>query len=238
MTAREDRRLRADAERNRRRLLEAATDVFREHGLEAGVAEIAQRAGVGRGTLFRNFSCKEDLIAAIVVDQISDVVARGRELLERPDAGAALFELLEEIVGRQRLNRALFEAFEDTFLANQEIRAAHAELLAVLEELLAGAKRAGAVRQDVGTGDLLMLVKGVCQVGGALCHGDPSVIARQLDLVRCALSTAAAEHPLRGRALSLADIAPPPTGRLDNDKNADQRGGARPPIDVRSVSRP
>ena len=60
----EERHLRADAERNRVHLLQAATELFRERGLDAGVAEIAQRAGVGRGTLFRNFPTKEDLIAA------------------------------------------------------------------------------------------------------------------------------------------------------------------------------
>lgn len=210
MTAREDRRLRADAERNRRRVLEAATEVFREQGLEAGVAEIAQRAGVGRGTLFRNFPCKEDLIAAIVVDQMGEVTARGRRLLEAEDAGAALFAFLEEIVGRQRLNRALAEAIGDTFLSNPDIRATYEELMRVLDQLLAAAKRSGAVREDVGAGDVLMMFKGVCEAAGAYSHLEPAVVDRQLDLVRCALSPPAAVHPLRGRSLTLADIAPEP----------------------------
>ena len=63
----EERPLRADAERNRRRLLAAAAQLFREQGLDVGVAEIAQCAGVGRATLFRNFPTKQDLIAAIVI---------------------------------------------------------------------------------------------------------------------------------------------------------------------------
>ena len=74
----ERRPLRADAERNRRRLLEAATQLFCERGLDVGVAEIAERAGVGRGTLFRNFPSKEDLIAAIVVERMGESVGRGR----------------------------------------------------------------------------------------------------------------------------------------------------------------
>ena len=121
-------RLRADAERNRRRLLDAAEALFRERGLDVGVAEIAERAGVGRGTLFRNFPSKEDLIAAIVVERMAEAVDRGRMLLDAPDPGEALFEFLAEIAGRQQLDRALFEAVADTWLANDEIGAAHAEV--------------------------------------------------------------------------------------------------------------
>jgi AcrR family transcriptional regulator len=208
MNAPEARPLRADAERNRRRLLQAAGEVFRERGLDAGVAEIAQRAGVGRGTLFRNFPSKEDLIAAVVVDSMTEVAARGRTLLGQPDAGAALFEFLDDIAGRQRADRALFEAIADTFLANPDIRAAHADVLGVLDELLSGAKRAGAVREDIGAGDVLLLLKGVCEVAGAYAHLDPGIVARQLDFVRCALSAPAGAQPLRGRTLTVEDLAP------------------------------
>jgi AcrR family transcriptional regulator len=106
------RRPRADAERNRRRLLDAAAELFGERGLDVGVAEIAQHAGVGRGTLFRNFPTKEDLIAAIVVDAMSEASALGRELLAAPGAGQALFTFLEAAADRQQRSRALFEAVE------------------------------------------------------------------------------------------------------------------------------
>jgi len=97
-----ERSLRADAERNRRRLLDAAQALFRERGLEVGVAEIAQRAGVGRGTLFRNFPTKQDLIAAIVIERMHEAHEYGQTLLDAPDADEALFAFLEEIVGRQQ----------------------------------------------------------------------------------------------------------------------------------------
>src|ERR1700741_4256892 len=113
-----ERRQRADALRNRQRLLEAAADAFCERGLDVGVGEIAQRAGVGRGTLFRNFPTKQDLIAAIVIDRMNEATEYGRTLLDAPNAGEALFGYLEEIVGRQQLDRSLFEAVADTFLAN------------------------------------------------------------------------------------------------------------------------
>jgi AcrR family transcriptional regulator len=206
MTAHEDRRLRADAERNRRRLLEAAGEIFRERGLEASVAEIAHRAGVGRGTVFRNFPTKEDLIAAILVDEMSAVAERGRALLDRPEADAALFEFLDDIAGRQRADRALFEAVADRFTGNPDMRSVHTEVVSVLDELLSAAKDEGAVREDIGAGDVLLLLKGVCQVAGAYGHIDAGVVDRQLDLVRCALSPPAAAKPLRGRAMTAQDL--------------------------------
>jgi AcrR family transcriptional regulator len=203
-----DRPLRADAERNRRRLLDAARVLFSERGLEVGVAEIAQRAKVGRGTLFRNFATKEDLIAAVVVDRMADASARGRELLEGEDPTEALFEFLSDLVGRQQLDRALIQAVADEFLANPEIRAANDELVAVLDELLLHAQDAGGVRRDVGALDVLMLFKGVCEAMRSFQHLDPNVAERHLDLVRSALAPREHEQPLRGRIPTLDDLEP------------------------------
>ncbi|HEY2770498.1 MAG TPA: helix-turn-helix domain-containing protein [Solirubrobacteraceae bacterium] len=201
----EERPLRADAERNRKRLLDAATQLFRERGLEVGVGEIAERAHVGRGTLFRNFPTKEDLIAAVVVERMSELVARGRELIAAPDAGEAVFEYLGEVVGRQQLDRSLAEAVADELLANPGIRSAHAELVGVLDTLLKRAQAEHKIRPDVGALDVLMLTKGVCQAVSAFAHIDPEIGNRQLDLVRSAL-TAPADAPLRGRAATLEDL--------------------------------
>jgi AcrR family transcriptional regulator len=198
--------LRADAERNRRRLLDAAATLFCERGLDVGVGEIAQLAGVGRGTLFRNFPSKEDLIAAIVIERMNDASALGRSLLDAPEPTAALFRFLEEIVGRRQLDRALFEAVGDTFLANPEIRSAYAALVGALDLLIARAQQAGAVRDDVGSLDVLMMIKGVCQAASSFAHLDPEVGERQLDLVRAALCNRTEAQPLRGRAPTFSDI--------------------------------
>jgi AcrR family transcriptional regulator len=202
-----ERGLRSDAERNRRRVLDAAQALFHERGLDVGVAEIAQRAGVGRGTLFRNFPTKQDLIAAIVIDRMHEATAYAHTLLDAPDPAEALFGFLEEIVGPQQLDsRALFDAIGDTFLANRGIRAAHAEIVDAIEQLLTRAKEAGAVRGDVGAMDVLMLVKGVCEAASAFASSEPGMVTRQLDLVRAAVSASAADRPLRGRPPTLADI--------------------------------
>jgi AcrR family transcriptional regulator len=199
---------RSDAARNRRRLLEAATAVFAERGLDAGVGEIAARAGVGRGTLFRNFASKEDLIAAIVVERMREAIGWGRDLLtDAGDDSAVVFEFMAGVVNRQRSNKALVEAVADEFLANPEIRAVHAELLAVLEEMLEQGKRAGAVRPEVGALDVMMLVKGVCATASAL-EASPEVLQRHLDLIGAAISSPGHTVPLRGRTPTVADLAP------------------------------
>jgi AcrR family transcriptional regulator len=219
----EPKRLRADAERNRRRLIDAATEIFCQRGLDVGVAEIAEHAGVGRGTLFRNFPSKEHLIAAIVVERMNESIRRGRERLDAPDPGEALFGLIDQSVGSQQTDRALFEAIaDDAWLANDEIRAAHAELISVLDALVLRAQEAGTVRTDVSAVDLLMMVKGVCEASRAFQHVDPDVAMRQLDLVRAAVSTPGAQRPLRGRQSTIDDLAPKPI----NDLHPSQIGDA------------
>jgi AcrR family transcriptional regulator len=200
------RQRRADAERNRLRVIEAADEMFAEHGLEIGVAEIAQRAGVGRATLFRNFPTKDDLIAAIVVERMRASVARGREALRAPDPAVALFALIEDSTMRSRTDRALFDALSDSWMANAEIRGAHAELLDVLDALVRRAQDAGAVRTDIGAVDLLMMIKGVCESLRSFAHVSPDLALRQLDLVRAAISVAPDGRPLRGSAPTIADL--------------------------------
>jgi AcrR family transcriptional regulator len=203
----ERRTMRADAERNRRRLLDAATQMFCERGLDVGVGEIAQQAGVGRGTLFRNFPSKEHLIAAIVVERMQESITRGQAALEATDdPGQALFDLIEQSVGRSQTDRALFDAIAETWLANDEIREIHAELIGVLDALVRRAQDAGVVRTDVSAVDVLMMVKGVCEAVGSFQHVKSDVTLRQLDLVRSAISAPGAQRPLRGSPPSLEDL--------------------------------
>ena len=181
--------------------------MFCERGLDVGVGEIAERAGVGRGTLFRNFPTKQDLIAAIVVERMREGIAAGEALLESGGDDEALFSFMSEIVGRQQVDRALFEAVADEFLANPEIHAAHADFLAVLDQLLQRGKQSGSIRADVEALDVMMLVKGVCSAASALGDGDPALVQRHLDFVRAAISTPGHAVPLGGRPPTLADLS-------------------------------
>jgi hypothetical protein len=127
----------------------------------------------------------------------------------------ALFRFLDEMSGRQQVDRALFEGVTDEWLAYDDIRAAHAEVLGVLGELLARAQRAGAARADVSAVDVLVMLKGACQSAAAFSHIDPEMLARQVDLILSGLRVPAVSQPLRGRAPTVEDLEqafPPPDG--------------------------
>ena len=199
--------MRADAERNRRRLIEAATEMFGERGMEVGVAEIAQRAGVGRGTLFRNFPSKEALIAAVVVVALNESTERARDLLEAEAPPNALFTLFDQAGTRLQTDRALFEALDDEWMAHPEIQAAHHAMFGVVDTLLSRAQSAGAVRPDVSSVDVVLMIKGVCESACAFQQVDGELTQRQLDLVKSALTAdGATAPPLHGRPPTIEDL--------------------------------
>src|SRR5207244_4685870 len=90
--------LRADAQRNLERILEAARAVFAEEGLEASVADVARRAGVGTATIFRRFPTKDDLVAAMLEQELETIVARARAAADASDPAAAIAEFVSGVV--------------------------------------------------------------------------------------------------------------------------------------------
>src|SRR3954453_17931999 len=89
-----DRPLRADAERNRERILDAAREAFAEDGLDVGLHEIARRAGVGGGTVYRRFPDKQELIEALFEDRIAEVLGIAEEALAEEDGWTGLEHFL------------------------------------------------------------------------------------------------------------------------------------------------
>jgi AcrR family transcriptional regulator len=188
--------MRQDALRNRERLLEAADTMFRERGVEVSVGEIADAAGVGRGTLFRNFKNKDALIAAVV----GEVMEFGRQLLEHdPDDAEVAFKFVTGLVERQEENRALLQSVTDElFMAVPELNRAHTAMMELMGALLARGKRIGAIRPEATATDLMMLIKGLCMYTPTDQPLPPETIIRHLDLVRAALSTPDYSRPLGG----------------------------------------
>jgi AcrR family transcriptional regulator len=195
--------LRADAERNRRRLIDAAVEVFAERGLEASTAEIARRAGVGQGTVFRRFPTKDDLVAAIVVDRLTDIDAKVVALAANPPEGGAVLAFMSELVQAHIRDHGLIEAVAGTkALADPGVQEAHGALLDSVEELVAADRAAGLVRDDVGAFDVMALSKAVASA----C--DPLITAagwkRYLAVVAAGLRPAAEKLP--GRAPTRAQL--------------------------------
>jgi len=161
--------LRADAERNRKRLLDAAVEVFAEQGLEASTAEIARRAGVGQGTVFRRFPTKDDLVAAIVVDRLGVITDVAAALLAQPPADGRVLAFMAELASMHVRDHGLIEAVNGTrALADPAVHDAHGSLMDVLEELVKADREAGLVRDDLGAFDVMALGKAVasaCEPG-------------------------------------------------------------------------
>ena len=160
----EPRRLRADAQRNRRRLLEAATELFSERGLEVGVAEIAAHAGVGRGTLFRNFPSKEHLIAAIVVERMRESIARAPRRSTPAIRAAALFELIDSAIERSADRpRAVRCAVGHVAGQPGDPRPRTPRCWPCSSSSSTRAQAAGAVRDDISRDRVVIMIKGVCE---------------------------------------------------------------------------
>ncbi|HWO68660.1 MAG TPA: helix-turn-helix domain-containing protein [Umezawaea sp.] len=157
-----ERPMRADARRNRNRLLEVARELFATDGLSVPVDEIARRAGVGAGTMHRHFPTKESLFEAIVVSHVELLVAEARALDSAPDAGAAFFGFCEGMVERGTANRALGEVISGVGIDTKARVATVAEELdRALEHLVLRAQDAGAVRSDVGMVEIRALLNSI-----------------------------------------------------------------------------
>ena len=177
---------RADAVRNRARVVAAAAEVFAERGVEAGVPDIAARAGVGKATVYRSFPTKEHLIGAVVVEKLTDLERRARERLDHPDPWQALVELVDDDAARQCVDRSLVSALH-TGVAAELLAPARASMWAAIEQLMDRAKAQGTMREDVTAADLRVLWIGVARALTADGVEDPAVWRRYCRLALGAL---------------------------------------------------
>jgi AcrR family transcriptional regulator len=185
--------LRADAARNRELLLAAAADEFAERGLDASVADIARRAGVGKGTVFRHFATKDDLLAAIVLDRIDALNAVGEGLLEAADPGAALLEFLT-VAAHQRQQRDL-SFLQEAGELNAEVTRVRARMFHTVHTLVDRAREHGAVRADITGTDVILLMCAPNYVTSYVPDASPDLWRRYLAIIFDGLRPQGA-HPL------------------------------------------
>ncbi len=196
----EERPLRADAERNRRLVVEAAAQAFAEKGLDVGVAEIARRAGVGNATVFRRFPTKDALIEAIIEDRVAEVCAAAGRAAEREDPWDALVWFLETAAELQRRDRGFSQASEEYLRRRPALLASHRPILDAVEPLVRRAQDAGVLRDDVTALDVLGVMKGAV-AGTPSSPGVPAdqwrrLLSLLLDGLRPAAATPAPLPPV------------------------------------------
>ena len=207
-----DTALRADARRNLERILEAAAGVFAEQGLDASVADVAARAGVGTATIFRRFPHKDDLVAAVVERRVRELVAAAHAAADSDDA-EAFRRFLQHAVELRLEDRCFCEA-EGTALAGRErLGAVVAELRTSVRLVLERAQAAGHVRRDVKVEDIPLLVAAVAHAGRLLGPEHPGRWRRYLDILVDGLRPEGAT-PLTRRAPTAAELEHAKTARV------------------------
>ncbi len=175
-----DRPLRADARRNRERVLDAAREAFAEAGFGVPLDVIAARAGVGPGTVYRHFPTKEALFEAVTLARVEDLVEVARAGADSTDPSGALDAFLARLAYEAAAKRDLPDALGG--VGAEAVALARTELYKALDLLLARARAAGAVRVGIGASELLALIKGLLQAVQE--SSDPDLPARLVAVVR------------------------------------------------------
>ncbi|HVA53064.1 MAG TPA: TetR/AcrR family transcriptional regulator [Acidimicrobiales bacterium] len=175
--------MRADAARNHEKILQAAEEIFALDGVMVPIDIVAERAGVGIGTLYRHFPTKEALYEAIVMTRLTGLVATADECVSNPNAQEGLCTFLREFAHQSSEKKDLFDALGQ---AGIDVKARFSDtvdvLMARVDTLRQRAVDAGTVRADVGTTDILNLVMGSCHAAGP-SGVDDSSLQRLVDII-------------------------------------------------------
>jgi AcrR family transcriptional regulator len=187
-------RLRADAQRNRDKLLAAARAAFAEHGLGASLDKIAKRAGVGSGTLYRHFPTRESLLAAVFAERVAENVALVERAQRHEDPWASFAEYVLETCRALAADRGLAEFFA-IGAPSPELRALNSRAYDAITALIERAKAGGALRTDLTAEDIILLLEAVAgiirQTGTAASAATERFVALALDGFRAEGATPA-----------------------------------------------
>ncbi|MEU5630646.1 TetR/AcrR family transcriptional regulator [Streptomyces rishiriensis] len=199
-------RPRADALRNRERIVTAAREMFTEFGPEVPLDEIARRAGVGNATVYRNFPDRDALVREVVCSVLDRTVHAGQAALaETGDAFGAL-ERFVHATADERIS-ALCPMVSSTFDEHHpDLEAARERVERIIEEIMDRAKASGQLRPDVGVGDLMIVVAQLSRPpAGTACLSVDRFVHRHLQLFLDGLR-APAPSVLPGAAVTMEDL--------------------------------
>ncbi|MBM9438790.1 TetR/AcrR family transcriptional regulator [Actinacidiphila bryophytorum] len=199
-------RLRADATRNRERIVAAAREAIVELGPDVPLDEVARRAGVGNATLYRHFTDRTDLIRHVTLSVVARTVKRAEDALaQEPDAFTALrrfvFESADERIG------ALCSLLSDVFDRQDPAVVSQVEQMQrSINAIMERAQSAGQLRTDIAVGDLMAAVTQLTRpLPGTCCAGFDRFVRRHLQLFLDGLR-APARSVLTGEAATLEDL--------------------------------
>ena len=206
-TQRPERLLRADAERNRQRILAAAAELFTERGLEPSLDDVARHAGVGVGTVYRRFPDKASLADALFDERIDALVAMAEQAQGEPDAWAALVSFLEHSAEMLASDRGLRQILMFAAEGHDRVVCARDRMRPAIGSLLERAQADGQVRADLAPTDVPMIEFMLAAVAEYARQVRPAVWRRYLALILDALRPGSASgRPLPEPELSVDEM--------------------------------
>lgn len=197
--------LRQDAQRNRERILEAARETFREHGLDAPLEDIARRAGVGIATLYRRFPTRDALIEEVFVESVSSFAQVAEDALQIDDAWTAFSTFIEKMGERQAENWGLKDLLCRSFPDSKLLEDVRRRGRDTVQRLLERAQAEGAVRGDVTPEDIEFVFWSTGRILEATRDVAPNAWRRNLGLMLDAFRAQNAS-PLPERALTSREL--------------------------------
>jgi AcrR family transcriptional regulator len=175
--------LRRDAERNRQRILEAASEVFTERGLDVSLDEVARHAGVGVGTVYRRFRTKEDLVEALFMDRIEEVAALAEKAAEAADPWSGLVCFMEQMTAMLAGDLGLRQMLMFATYGRDKVWYARQRNAPLVSRLVERAQAAGQLRSDLKQTDIPFIVFVLTEVAQLARQVSPEIWRRYLALV-------------------------------------------------------
>jgi AcrR family transcriptional regulator len=175
--------LRRDAERNRQRILKAASEVFNERGLEVSLDEIARHAGVGVGTVYRRFRTKEELVEALFVDRIDSIASIAEEALRATDPWSGLVSFMEQMAEMMAGDLGLRQMLMFATYGQDRVAYARQRNAPLVHRLVERAQAAGQLRTDLRQTDIpfiVFMLGEATQLADSAC---PGIWRRYLTLI-------------------------------------------------------
>ncbi len=175
--------LRRDAERNRQRILTAASEVFTEFGLDVTLDEVARHAGVGVGTVYRRFGTKEDLVAALFEDRVDAIATLAERAIQEPDPWTGLVRFMEQTAEMLASDLGLRQLLMFTTYGRDHVAYARQRNEPLVRTLLGRAQEAGQVRGDLRPTDIPFIIFVLTEATVLARQACPDIWRRYLALV-------------------------------------------------------
>ncbi|WP_410611157.1 TetR/AcrR family transcriptional regulator [Amycolatopsis sp. lyj-109] len=198
--------LRADAERNRERIMEAARRLYASEGLGVSMASVAREAGVGKATLSRRFTTRDELVNAVFTDRMEAYAAATTTALADPDPWHGFTHYVETICAMQAADRGFAAVLTISFPGAAALEARRAESYQGFLELISRAKATGHLRADFASEDLVVLLMANAGVIAATCDAAPGAWRRLVGQMLRAFATPDAPLPPIADAPDSADL--------------------------------